>query len=306
MIYTLTLNPSLDVIYTIENYHFGEVNIISSKSAQPGGKGVNVSLMLRELGVPSIILGVIAGNIGQQIKNIIDKAGLKNDFVCLSNGESRVNLKFLTDGRMTEFNEIGPYIDKEIFRIYEKLDVLEKGDYLVISGRIHPAMNRNIYHDIMSYLEHRDINIIVDARADLLLPCLPLKPFLVKPNLDELVEIFSLSNQFIADLCDDDLKRLAFQLVEMGTQNAIISLGEKGAVLASDDGTFIKVAGFQGKQVSPVGAGDSLIAGFLAGYIETGDKRYSLELGSACGAATAFSLWLGTKDQIDELLAKSD
>ncbi len=305
MIYTLTLNPCLDYTMRLATVHFNGVNVAQSSIVHAGGKGINVSIVLARLGLPNTAMGFLGGKTGASILNEIQKEGVLPEFVIISE-DSRMNFKITDEeGQTTEINGLGPNIaDRELSELFRKLNEIQNGDFLVISGSVPPNIPNDIYAQILKYLSFKKIKVIVDARKDLLKATLPCRPFLIKPNLTEVAELFDIELPPGASLPDEDLAECMEELLSMGAQNVLISLGPKGAIFMGQDHNLIRMPAPDGKVVSAVGAGDSLVAGFLAGYIETKDFNYSLRLGTACGSATAFTSWLATAEDIERLLSK--
>ncbi len=299
MIYTITFNPALDYILSVEDFRLGMTNRTSTEQILPGGKGINVSMVLQNLGYESTALGFVAGFTGEEIKRRVEEQGCKADFITLPGGASRINVKLKSiDG--TEINGMGPDIDKDsLDLLLTKLDGLKKGDILILAGSIPKSLPAGIYSHIMERLKEREILFVVDATKDLLLQCLTHNPFLIKPNHHELGDIFGveLHNR-------EEVIPYAEKLRTMGAVNVLVSLGGQGAVLAAADGKVYESPAPEGKPVNAVGAGDSMVAGFLAGYLETGDYIYALRMGLAAGSASAFSENLATGPEIEALLTQ--
>lgn len=296
MIYTVTFNPAIDYVVYTNEMTVGKVNRSKSEQMYCGGKGINVSLILSELGIPSMALGFVAGFTGLAIENGIAEEGVKTDFIHLENGYSRINIK-IKSGVETELNGQGPQIPEDaISQLYKKLDQLEDGDTLVLAGSIPVSLPSDIYEKILARVSNRNIKTVVDATKDLLLNVLKYKPFLIKPNNHELEEMFgiTLSNE-------DEIIAHAKKLKEMGAVNVLVSMAGDGAILIDADGKIHKCGVCKGKVKNSVGAGDSMVAGFLAGLYK-GDYEYALKLGTAAGGATAFSDGLAKRDAIYELL----
>lgn len=297
MIYTVTFNPSVDYIMTAETVAKSNVNRSTSEKISVGGKGINVSLMLETLGIKSVALGFISGFTGEYINDQLKDKGINTDFINLDNGFTRINVKLKSEN-ITEINGKGPDIPQNMLQnLYGKLDKLISGDTLILAGSIPPSLPENIYEQILSRLYGRNIRFIVDATGKLLINVLKYKPFLIKPNHYELGEIFNkeLSNT-------DDIIFYAKKLKEMGAVNVLISMSEKGSVLVDENSNVHIQKSAQGRLVNSVGSGDSMVAGFTAGYLKTNDYNYALKLGTACGGATAFSDFLGNKENIDKIL----
>ncbi len=301
MIYTVTLNPSIDYIVRLKKLVDGVTNRTESEEYYFGGKGINVSCVLAELGLDSTAYGFVAGFTGKAIENGIRNDRIITDFIKLKHGISRINIK-IKAGTETEINGQGPHIEKqELERLLQKTDRISSGDTLVLAGSIPKTVPDNTYEMIMERLKFKDVRIVVDATKSLLVKSLKYKPFMIKPNRQELGEIFD------AEISsEDDIEFYAKKLQEMGAKNVLISLGGDGAMLIDENGKKHKAGVLKEKVLNTVGSGDSMVAGFVAGYIQTGDYAYALKLGSVCGNATAFLNGLATKEKIDELLEKFD
>lgn len=299
MIYTVTLNPSIDYIVHLDKLDMGITNRTTSEEYYYGGKGINVSCVLAELDLDSTALGFIAGFTGEAIEKGIRNDRIVTDFIKLENGNSRINIK-IKAGEETEINCQGPHINSnELKRLLNKIDRITNGDTIVIAGNIPNTTPDDVYEKILERIKDKDVRIIVDATNALLLNSLKYKPFLIKPNRQELSEIFGTEIE-----SEDDIKKYAIKLQEMGAKNVLISLGKDGAMLIDEFGNRHKAGVIKDKVINTVGSGDSMVAGFVAGYEKTGDYSYALKLGSACGNATAFLSGLATKEKINELLAK--
>lgn len=297
MIYTLTFNPSLDYIVTVPKFTLGIVNRTSDEIVFPGGKGVNVSMVLKNLGHDNTALGFYAGFTGQELKRLLDNWGINTDFIPVDKGMTRINVK-LRSNEESEINGQGPAIEqKDIKKLYEKLDSLKDEDILIMSGSIPSVMPETMYKDIMEHLKEKKLRIVVDATRDLLVNVLPYHPFLIKPNNHELGEIFGVE---IKD--KDDVVTYAKKLQEKGARNVLISMAGDGAVLAAEDGSIYKADAPKGKVVNSVGAGDSMVAGFISGYLETKSYKDAFKWGVCTGSASAFSERLATKDEALALL----
>lgn len=297
MIYTVTFNPAIDYVMNVPGLVPGEVNRSKEEYVFFGGKGINVSLVLRELGRDSTALGFIAGFTGDAIRRGVEDAGVKSDFIRLENGLSRINVKIKASTE-TDLNGKGPDIsEKDLQSLFEKLDTLKDGDILVLAGSIPPDLPENIYETILARLSDKNITFVVDATGDLLKNVLVYKPFLIKPNHHELGEIFgkTLKNT-------DEIAHYAKKMQKMGARNVLVSMAANGALLVDETGRVHIIGTAKGKAVNSVGAGDSMVAGFLAGYLEKNDYSYALALGSAAGSATAFSEGLANKELIFRLL----
>ena len=297
MIYTVTFNPSLDYIVTVEDFKLGLTNRTSSELMLPGGKGINVSIVLSNLGISNTALYFAAGFVGDEITRKVKESGIVADAIPIDNGCSRINLKLKSiDG--TEINGMGPVIDSDRIEILmAKLDALKEGDTLCLAGSIPASMPGTIYSDIMARLDERGIRIVVDATKDLLVNVLKYHPFLIKPNNHELGEIFGVELK-----TRDSVVEYAKKLQEQGARNVLISMAGEGGVLVAEDGSVYKSEAPKGKLVNGVGAGDSMVAGFLAGYMEKNDYEYAFKMGLSAGSASAFSEYLATKEEVKEVL----
>lgn len=296
MVYTVTFNPAIDYVVRTSAMKLGEVNRSSSEDMYFGGKGINVSAVLKELGIASRALGFTAGFTGEAIENGISAMGITSDFVRLKKGNSRINVKIKADDE-TELNGQGPDIDDEaLSQLFGKLDKLTDGDTLVLAGSIPNSLPSDIYERIMQRLSDRKIRTVVDATKDLLLNVLKYRPFLIKPNDYELGEMFGVKLN-----SDDEIEKYARKLQEMGAVNVLVSMAGDGAMLIDEKGKMHRCGVCRGNVKNSVGAGDSMVAGFIAGSQE-GDYEYALKLGTAAGGATAFSDGLAEKAMIDELM----
>lgn len=294
MIYTVTFNPSLDYIVTVEDFKLGLTNRTSSEQMLPGGKGINVSTVLKNLGVESTALGFIAGFTGEEIVRRVEAMGMKSDFIRVKEVISRINVKLASiDG--TEINGSGPSIKpEEAEELMKKLDVLGEGDILVLAGSIPGSMPDDTYRRVLARLEGRNVMAVVDATRDLLVNVLEYRPFLVKPNNHELGEIFGTELRDRASVIP-----YAKKMQEMGAQNVLVSMAGEGAVLAAADGSVYEAPAPKGRLINGVGAGDSMVAGFLAGWMERQDYRYAFHMGISAGSASAFSEFLATKEEVE-------
>ncbi len=293
MIYTVTFNPSLDYIVSVENFRLGLTNRTDSELILPGGKGLNVSKVLGNLGVDNTALGFVAGFTGEEIVRRTEEMGVKSDFIRIQEGISRINLK-LKSINGTEINGRGPRIGGEaVEELTRKLDILGQGDALVLAGSIPGSMPDDIYRKILERLDGRGILTVVDATKDLLVNVLEYHPFLVKPNNHELGELFGVELKDRAEVVP-----YAKRLRGMGAVNVLVSMADQGAVLAAGDGEIYASDAPRGKLVNGVGAGDSMVAGFLAGWMEQGDYEHAFHMGIAAGSASAFSELLATREEI--------
>lgn len=293
MIYTLTFNPSLDYILTVPKFTCGIVNRTTEEKLFPGGKGINVSMVLKNLGYESTALGYFAGFTGEKLKSLLEEKGIKTRFLPVQNGMTRINVKIRSEEE-SEINGQGPAIQKEdIEELYKKLDELSDGDILVMAGSIPDVMPSTMYMDIMKHLEGKQLKIVVDATKDLLVNVLQYHPFLIKPNNHELGEIFgTVINE------KPDVVEYAKKLQQKGARNVLVSMAGEGAVLVAEDGTVYQSEAPKGKVINSVGAGDSMVAGFLAGFLEYGSYEKAFQMGVYTGSASAFSEELATKEEV--------
>lgn len=299
MIYTLTFNPSLDYIVTVPRFTCGIVNRTTEEVIFPGGKGINVSMVLKNLGFENTALGFLAGFTGDKLKSLVEEKGIHAEFISVKEGMSRINVKLRSE-QETEINGQGPAIgETDIQKLYERLEQLKDGDILVMAGSIPDVMPGTMYMDIMKHLRDKKLKIVVDATKDLLVNVLEYHPFLIKPNNHELGEIFGVTIQE-----KEDVVAYAKKLQEKGARNVLISMAGDGAVLVAEDGTVYQSGAPKGKVVNSVGAGDSMVAGFLAGYLEHGSYEKAFRMGVCTGSASAFSEQLATKEEVLALLAQ--
>ena len=297
MIYTITFNPALDYIVRVDDFKIGNVNRTSYEEVYAGGKGINVSIVLNNLGVESKALGYIAGFTGDEIERRVKDFGCDSDFIKLSNGMSRINVK-LKSNEESEINGQGPQIDKEALeKLYKKLDLLKEEDILVLAGSIPSTLPKDIYESIMERLDGQGIKFVVDATGELLLKVLKYRPFLIKPNHHELAELFNVEIKN-----EEDIIHYAKKLKEMGARNVLISMAGDGAIFVTETGEVLKSEVPKGKLINSVGAGDSMVGGFIAGYLKNNKLEEAFKMGVATGSASAFSEGLATKDKVEELL----
>lgn len=297
MVYTVTFNPSLDYIVNVSDFKLGQVNRTEKEVMFPGGKGINVSIVLKNLGMESTILGFTAGFTGEEIQRRVKKMGCVEKLIPIANGYSRINLK-LRSNEESEINGMGPVIGQEdIDKLYQMLDTLKAGDVLVLAGSIPASMPSTMYSDIMEYLQDKEVLIAVDATKDLLVNVLPFHPFVIKPNNYELGEIFDVT---LKD--KKDVIVYAKKLQEQGARNVLVSMAGDGAVLVAEDGSVYESEAPKGKVVNSVGAGDSMVAGFLYGYLTTQNYEIAFKNGVATGSASAFSENLATKEEVEAIL----
>ena len=283
MIYTVTLNPALDYVMQVKKLRFDDINRSYFEDLHYGGKGINVSVLLKRLGVKTRAFGFIAGFTGERLEQLLTEEGVDCDFIRLKKGSTRINVKIKSDTEL-DINARGPVIEEsEIERLIEKMQDIKAGDYLVLAGSIPENLPSDIYERMLSRLENRGINFVADTTGDLLFSVLKYKPFLIKPNHHELGDLFGFKIE-----TDSDVITYAKRLQEMGAKNVLVSRGSKGATLLYENGQVASVGIVEGKVVNTVGSGDSMVAGFIAGYSDTGDYKHALRLGAASGNATAF------------------
>lgn len=300
MIYTVTFNPSLDYIVTVEHFRCGIVNRTQNEIIYPGGKGINVSMVLKNLGHENTALGFLAGFTGDKIEQLLKEKGISTDFIKVENGLSRINVKLRSDEE-TEINGQGPAIAaSDIDALYRRLDALKDDDVLVLAGSIPDVVPSSMYMDIMTHLKEKNLKIVVDATRDLLVNVLCHRPFLVKPNNHELGEIFGVTLHDKAEVVAYGRK-----LQEMGAKNVLVSMAGDGAVLIAEDGNVFMAEAPKGELKNSVGAGDSMVAGFLAGYLESGSYGRAFQMGVCSGSASAFSEELATRAEVLALLDKN-
>ena len=299
MIYTVTFNPSLDYIVDVEDFRLGMTNRTCSEQMMAGGKGINVSIVLQNLGIENTALGFIAGFTGEEIRRQVAEIGIRAQFISIPEGISRINLKLRSiDG--TEINGMGPTIGQaQLDALYEKLDTLTDQDTLVLAGSIPASMPSSIYSDIMERLQEKGVTFVVDATKQLLLNVLRYKPFLIKPNNHELGELFGVTLS-----TREAVVPYARRLQERGARNVLISMAGQGAVLVAEDGSVHLTPAPKGTLVNAVGAGDSMVAGFLAGWQEQHDYGHAFRMGVAAGSASAFSQYLATREEVESVYAQ--
>lgn len=296
MFYTMTLNPALDYNMTTEEFTEGRVNRSVKEEMIPGGKGLMVSRMLKNLGVESTAFGLVAGFTGIELIRLIEEAGVHTDFVCLPSGATRINVK-LWGALEGEINAGGPACDeKSLQALFDKLAVLTKEDVLVLSGSVPKSLSKNLYVEMMQRVAKQNPRVAVDATGELLRNVLVYQPFLVKPNHHELGELYDMTLT-----TKDEVLPFAKKLREEGARNVLVSMAGAGAVLAAEDGSVWFGEAPRGRVVNTVGSGDSMVAGFLAAYEKTGVYETAFRNGIASGSASAFSASLGTKDEVETL-----
>ena len=299
MVYTVTFNPSLDYIVDVEDFRLGMTNRTCSEQMMAGGKGINVSIVLQNLGIENTALGFIAGFTGEEIRRQVAEMGIRAQFISIPEGMSRINLKLRSiDG--TEINGMGPSIGRaQLDALYEKLDTLTDKDTLVLAGSIPASMPSSIYCDIMERLYAKGVTFVVDATKQLLLNVLRYRPFLIKPNNHELGELFGVTLS-----TREAVIPYARKLQEQGARNVLISMAGQGAVLVAEDGSVHLTPAPKGTLVNAVGAGDSMVAGFLAGWQERHDYGHAFRMGVAAGSASAFSRYLATREEVERVFAQ--
>ncbi len=299
MIFTVTFNPSLDYIVRVDEMRLGTINRTNYEQLLPGGKGINVSIVLGNLGHPSRALGFSAGVTGVALEKLLADAGVDADLVHVKEGFTRINAK-VKAVEETELNGQGPRIAPEdVDALFSKLDVLGQDDTLVISGSVPNTLPSDMYEQVMERLAGRGVRIVVDAERDLLTRVLPYRPFLVKPNNHELGDIFGVTLK-----TRDEVVSYARRMQEMGAQNVLVSMAGEGGVLVAADGQVYQSPAAKGTVVNSVGAGDSCVAGFLAGLMETGSYQTAFRMGLAAGSASAFSDHLATRPEVEDLMSR--
>ena len=302
MIYTITFNPALDYITQVKNFKIGEINRTKTETILPGGKGLNVSIVLKNLGIENTALGFVAGFTGEELIRKIESQDVKTDFVKVEKGMTRINIKISSMNEKkveeTALNGMGPQItENDIEALMEKIQKMSTKDTVILAGSIPENIGKDIYEKICKKLNEKEITFIVDSTQELLINVLKYKPFLIKPNKEELEETVNCKISTKKDIIEASKK-----LKGMGAQNVLVSLGNDGALLLTkDDKTYYSKAP-KGQVVNTVGSGDSMVAGFLAGYYQTQDYEYALKTGVAAGSASAFSVQLATKKDVDLLL----
>ena len=297
MIYTITFNPALDYISQVNNFEIGKINRTEKEKILPGGKGLNVSTVLKNLGIKSTALGFIAGFTGEELKRNIEQRGIKTDFIKVKKGITRINVK-ISSKEETALNGNGPDIATEdINELLDKIEQINSKDTVILAGNIPKCINNDIYEIICKKLEQNKVRFVVDATKELLMNVLKYKPFLIKPNKEELEETFKEKIE-----TKEDIIVHAKKLQEMGAQNVLISLGGEGAILVTKENKEYFLNAPKGKVLNTVGAGDSMVAGFIAGYEKSGEFEYAFKMGVATGSASAFSMNLATAEEVANLL----
>ncbi len=297
MIYTVTLNPSIDYVIKLDHLKTGQINRVNSENVYPGGKGINVSRILKTLGDDNIATGFVSNFTGDFIKNSLSEMNIKSDFIQLDNGFTRINVKIKSDEE-TEINGGGPEIsDEKLGELFDKLSFLKEDDILVLAGSIPSTLKEDLYEKIMNHVKEHNVKVVVDATKNLLLNVLKYNPFLIKPNNHELEEMFNVK---LKD--ESDIITYAKKLQDMGARNVLISRGKDGALLITEDKEVYVSNTPKGDVINSVGAGDSMVAGFISGYLKHNSYKEALKLGAASGSATAFSSDLATNEFINKLI----
>lgn len=311
MIYTVTFNPSLDYVVSVPNFEAGKINRTASEAIFSGGKGINVSTVLKELGVDSVAFGFVAGFTGVELQGRLQKQGISTDFIEAKDGLTRINVKLRSDvlvdsevdERMhqeTEINGLGPVVSEgELAQLVSKIQGMNDEDILVVSGSVCKGVPQSIYADLVKICNEKQIRVVVDASSVLLWNVLEHGPFLIKPNKDELEDLFYRDIE-----STEEVVFYAKELQNRGAKNVLVSLGKDGAVLVAEDGRVYEMEASEGEVINSVGAGDSMVAGFLAGYLKSNSYEIALKWGICAGSATAFSEGLATKEDIDKCMLK--
>ena len=300
MIYTITFNPALDYITQVEKFKIGEINRTKTETILPGGKGLNVSIVLKNLEIENTALGFIAGFTGEELIKKLEAKGVKTDFVKVEEGFTRINVKITSTSKVEEtaLNGMGPKItQKDIEELFNKLDKVTTEDIVILSGSVPKNISKDIYREICKKLRKKEITFVVDSTQELLMSVLEYNPFLIKPNKEELEETLNCKIS-----SKEDIVNAAKELRKLGAQNILVSLGKDGALLLTKEDNVLYSKAPEGKIVNTVGSGDSMVAGFLAGYYKTKDYEYALKTGVAAGSASAFSIELATKKDVELLL----
>ncbi|MBR2590633.1 MAG: 1-phosphofructokinase [Clostridia bacterium] len=296
MVYTITLNPALDYVMKVGSLRFDDINRSKAEQIYYGGKGINVSVVLSRLGTENKALGFVAGFTGEELERMLKEDNIECDFNHLQNGLTRVNVKIKADTEL-DINANGPDVSEaEIEELLTKLDDIKEGDVLVLAGAVPKNLPSDVYEKILQRLSGKGVKFVVDATGELLLKVLKYKPFLVKPNHHELGDLFSVTTK-----TDEEIEIYAKKLQQMGASNVLVSRGGDGAMLIDEFGAVKKIGNAKGTLINSVGCGDSMVAGFVAGFLQKGDYEHALRLGAACGNATAFSEGLAEKKDIDRI-----
>lgn len=299
MIYTVTFNPALDYVMKVEKLRYDDINRTYGEELYYGGKGINVSVILSRLGMENTALGFKAGFTGEKLEELLKEEGINTDFIALKSGMTRINVKIKAETEL-DINAVGPPIEREeVDKLFEKIKNLKKGDVIVLAGSVPGALLADIYEKILSVTSQSGVEAVVDSTGDLLLNVLKYHPFLIKPNNFELGDLFGVKIKNEAEI-----EKYAKLLQEKGARNVLVSRGKEGATLVTEDGDVHTIGIIPGKPLNSVGCGDSMVAGFVAGYLNKRDYAYALKLGSACSNATAFSYGLADKAGIDDAFGR--
>lgn len=299
MIYTVTFNPALDYVMKVEKLRYDDINRTYGEELYFGGKGINVSVILSRLGMENTALGFKAGFTGEKLEELLKEEGINTDFIALKSGMTRINVKIKAETEL-DINAVGPPIEREeVDKLFEKIKNLKKGDVIVLAGSVPGALPADIYEKILSVTSQSGVEAVVDSTGDLLLNVLKYHPFLIKPNNFELGDLFGVKIKNEAEI-----EKYAKLLQEKGARNVLVSRGKEGATLVTEDGDVHTIGIIPGKPLNSVGCGDSMVAGFVAGYLNKRDYAYALKLGSACSNATAFSYGLADKAGIDDAFGR--
>lgn len=299
MIYTVTFNPALDYVMKVEKLRYDDINRTYGEELYYGGKGINVSVILSRLGMENTALGFKAGFTGEKLEELLKEEGINTDFIALKSGMTRINVKIKAETEL-DINAVGPPIEREeVDKLFEKIKNLKKGDVIVLAGSVPGALPADIYEKILSVTSQSGVEAVVDSTGDLLLNVLKYHPFLIKPNNFELGDLFGVKIKNEAEI-----EKYAKLLQEKGARNVLVSRGKEGATLVTEDGDVHTIGIIPGKPLNSVGCGDSMVAGFVAGYLNKLDYAYALKLGSACSNATAFSYGLADKAGIDDAFGR--
>lgn len=299
MIYTVTFNPALDYVMKVEKLRYDDINRTYGEELYYGGKGINVSVILSRLGMENTALGFKAGFTGEKLEELLKEEGINTDFIALKSGMTRINVKIKAETEL-DINAVGPPIEREeVDKLFGKIKNLKKGDVIVLAGSVPGALPADIYEKILSVTSQSGVEAVVDSTGDLLLNVLKYHPFLIKPNNFELGDLFGVKIKNEAEI-----EKYAKLLQEKGARNVLVSRGKEGATLVTEDGDVHTIGVIPGKPLNSVGCGDSMVAGFVAGYLNKRDYAYALKLGSACSNATAFSYGLADKAGIDDAFGR--
>lgn len=299
MIYTVTFNPALDYVMKVEKLRYDDINRTYGEELYYGGKGINVSVILSRLGMENTALGFKAGFTGEKLEELLKEEGINTDFIALKSGMTRINVKIKAETEL-DINAVGPPIEREeVDKLFEKIKNLKKGDVIVLAGSVPSSLPADIYEKILSVTSQSGVESVVDSTGDLLLNVLKYHPFLIKPNNFELGDLFGVKIKNEAEI-----EKYAKLLQEKGARNVLVSRGKEGATLVTEDGDVHTIGIIPGKPLNSVGCGDSMVAGFVAGYLNKRDYAYALKLGSACSNATAFSYGLADKAGIDDAFGR--